>query len=276
VAIDAERRLDHVEQLLGDVAGIHRAADALHEDGELIATEPRHDVAGAHLGGEPLRHLLQQLVAGLVAQRVVDHLELVDVEEEQRHAAALAPGAGGGALELVLEVLAVAELGERVELRELAELQRRALAFHGIADGAQERAALVLPLDEIVLHPLVEDVHGQRLVRLAGERHHGNAAVRGLDGVHALHAAGIAQLQAEQHGIEAARGQRPACIVQGPCMHQFHIVGPVQQGAEEAGVLRIVFDQQQFHGSIRPGHRRAGASRVPSVRRSVEWFGRTG
>ena len=59
---------------------------------------------------EPLRDFLQELVAGVVAERVVDHLELVDVEEEQRHLAAVAARAGGGALELVVEVLAVADL----------------------------------------------------------------------------------------------------------------------------------------------------------------------
>jgi hypothetical protein len=38
-----------------------------------------------------LRHFLQELVAGVVAERVVDDLELVDVEEEEGDLAALAP-----------------------------------------------------------------------------------------------------------------------------------------------------------------------------------------
>ena len=34
---------------------------------------------------EPDRHLLEQLVAGLVAQGVVDPAEVVEVDEERRH-----------------------------------------------------------------------------------------------------------------------------------------------------------------------------------------------
>jgi hypothetical protein len=62
------------------------------QDRELVAAEPRHHVAAAHPGAEPPGDFLQELVAGMVAERVVDHLELVDVEnastpvvpEEQR------------------------------------------------------------------------------------------------------------------------------------------------------------------------------------------------
>jgi hypothetical protein len=64
----------------GDLV-VHTARD----DDELVATEPGHDVLGLadHLG-EALRDDDEQLVAGMVTQRVVDVLEAVEVEEDHR------------------------------------------------------------------------------------------------------------------------------------------------------------------------------------------------
>ena len=45
---------------------------------------------GAHRGAQPLGDRDEQLVAGAVAERVVDLLEAVEVEEEHGHAAASA------------------------------------------------------------------------------------------------------------------------------------------------------------------------------------------
>ena len=54
----------------------------LGEDRELIATKACDEVAVADRVGEPFRHGLQQPVAGGVTQRVVDDLEVVEVDEE--------------------------------------------------------------------------------------------------------------------------------------------------------------------------------------------------
>jgi len=52
-----------------------------HDD-EFVATQPRDRIALAHRADQPLRNRLQQLVAGVVAQRVVDAFEMIKVEEE--------------------------------------------------------------------------------------------------------------------------------------------------------------------------------------------------
>ena len=49
---------------------------------ELVAAETRRRVAFSRTSAEPRRHLLQQLVAGLVPQRVVDDLEAIEIEEQ--------------------------------------------------------------------------------------------------------------------------------------------------------------------------------------------------
>ena len=65
-------------------------------------------------GGEPGRDLAQQLVAGGVAERVVDHLEVVQVDVEHRHRAPAAARAGQRERQVLLELRAVGQAGERV------------------------------------------------------------------------------------------------------------------------------------------------------------------
>ena len=78
-------------------------AEARHDDRELVAAQTRH-VGGERglgrpdlvlpvpaAGAEAERHLLKELVAGLVAQRVVDPAEMVEVDEEGRDELAVPP-----------------------------------------------------------------------------------------------------------------------------------------------------------------------------------------
>ena len=65
----------------------HRVVDGVDEvehDGELVAAQARHHVRVAHAAADAARGFLQQLVADQVADRVVDHLEAVEVEEQHR------------------------------------------------------------------------------------------------------------------------------------------------------------------------------------------------
>ena len=59
-----------------------RAAD----DGELVAGETGDDVTGFQHLGQPTADLDEQVVAGMVAQRVVDLLEPVEVEHDDERA----------------------------------------------------------------------------------------------------------------------------------------------------------------------------------------------
>ena len=74
---------------LVDQSARHRARAAEHrlvlgEDRELVAAEPGDEVALTDQAADPLRHRDEELVAGGVAERVVDDLEVVEVEEEDR------------------------------------------------------------------------------------------------------------------------------------------------------------------------------------------------
>ena len=97
-----------------DLVGLdHRLADALrerrsvggllhlrHDDGELVATHARDHVELARAAAQTLADELEQLVADMVAERVVDALEMVEIEAKHGQAFAALD-----ALDLVVELL---------------------------------------------------------------------------------------------------------------------------------------------------------------------------
>ena len=103
---------ERVQQPLGDLLAVV-VVDVLEQHRELVAAEPRGEVAGAHRGGDPVGDRHQHRVAGRVAVLVVDRLEVVEVEEQHRRLAALAPQR---LAEAAQELRPVAEPGERVRV----------------------------------------------------------------------------------------------------------------------------------------------------------------
>ena len=88
---------DRLDDALGDHRHGVRVGHVAQDHRELVACQPRHGVAFLHAGAQPLRHDHQQLVAGGVADAVVDLLEVVEVDVEQR-ASRLRLGAVGDLL----------------------------------------------------------------------------------------------------------------------------------------------------------------------------------
>ena len=68
------------------------------------------------------RHLAQDLVAGLVAEVVVDARELIDVGDQQRHRLAVAHRARDLLAQPLLERAVRVEAGQRVAQRQRVEL----------------------------------------------------------------------------------------------------------------------------------------------------------
>ena len=74
-----EHRLDHAS----DGQGTHRIA-AGQQDRELVATQPSHGVGFAQRFAQALATDLQHLVARVMAERIVDELEAVQVHQQHR------------------------------------------------------------------------------------------------------------------------------------------------------------------------------------------------
>jgi hypothetical protein len=109
------------------------------QDGELVAAQPCHRVARAHAAAEPVRELLQEAVADMVAQRVVDLLEAVEVEEEEGQG----PAEAQGVLEPLAQQAAVGEPGQRVVQGLVAQPLLLRLALGDVADDGDELQTLL-------------------------------------------------------------------------------------------------------------------------------------
>ena len=112
-------------QVLGDRER-PRLAGARKNERELLAPEPRRHVTGTARGPQDVGEAPQHVVARVVAERVVDALEVVEVEHQQRQLACRAERVEVG-VDALLEAAAVAQPGERVvggEVTQAVELAR--------------------------------------------------------------------------------------------------------------------------------------------------------
>ncbi len=84
------------------------------EERELVAADAERGIGAADRHGDELAHLGEELVADGVALRVVDPLELVDVDEHERELRAVATRALDHPCDGLLEGAVVAEAGQAV------------------------------------------------------------------------------------------------------------------------------------------------------------------
>ena len=78
-ALEHERLAQVHEQVLGDAGRVRWAVDVREQDAELVAAEAGDRVGVAQRALQPARDLLEQQVAHVVAERVVDLLEVVEI-----------------------------------------------------------------------------------------------------------------------------------------------------------------------------------------------------
>ena len=127
---------------LGDADRHLGLGEVVADDAELVAAEARDRVARAQHLGEPPGQQAQQLVAGAVAERVVDELEAVEVEEQHGDRRPAARAVVERQREAVHEQRAVRQAGQRVVQRLAAHLLLGAAALDGVGQhvrgGLQE------------------------------------------------------------------------------------------------------------------------------------------
>ncbi len=114
----------------------HVGGDILEEDREFVAAQPRDAVAGPDRAVQALTDDLEQRVAGGMPEAVVDGLELVEIEEEDRGIDA-GPGASGERMrQPVSEQRPVGKSGQWILERQTAELLLEGLAVGDIDEEA--------------------------------------------------------------------------------------------------------------------------------------------
>ncbi len=93
-----------------------------HDHRELVTTDPAGDVGRANRLAKPVGGLREDTIAREVADLVVDRLEVVEVEDDQRQLSLVAMGPRHLAAERLLEEALVEQAGERIRLGELPRL----------------------------------------------------------------------------------------------------------------------------------------------------------
>ena len=150
MVVDLVRRGDHLDETAGERSGRSLLGAADLDHGELVAAEPRHGVVLADGGLQPAADFLQQRIANGMAERVVDVLEMIEVEAEHRELVVRTRPAQP-LFELLVEQHAVRQIGQRVMARHVRDLRLRLQPFGDVLEGGDPAAAL---------HRLVDDTDG--------------------------------------------------------------------------------------------------------------------
>ncbi len=95
---------------------------------------------------EPAGHFLQQGVTDRMAERVVDFLEMIEIEAKHRELVA-ALGKAQGLLELLPEQRPVRQIGQRVVARHMRNLLLSLLPFGDVLECRNPTAALPWLID---------------------------------------------------------------------------------------------------------------------------------
>ena len=192
--VEWERLLEGVLELPGHRNRALGRGDAGQQHCELVAAEPSDGVDLPQRGLEPLPDLEQELVAVVVAEGVVDLLEPVQVDEQQRRRAQLPVGLADGLAGAVVQQRPVGQAGESVreglvlDAALVTKQQQPAAGQQPESDGEDDRhgehegpAELALGGDACLdLFLLVLGALVQLLSQLDVERLH----LANLDGLH--------------------------------------------------------------------------------------------
>ncbi len=138
VAAHRKRRHADFDQARCDFGGA-RDLDAGQGHDELVAAETGQGVDLAHHRRQALRHRAQQFVAGAVPERVVDPLEMIEVDEDQRHLRPVALGRRQQLRAAIAQQATVRQTGQRVEVGEFANPHFRFLLRRDVEHGAYRR-----------------------------------------------------------------------------------------------------------------------------------------
>ena len=182
VALDPERELETRDDPLGHGQGVVDGRSGGGQERELVATETRHQVARPELLADPFGDGHEELVARGVTQRVVDDLEVVEVEEGHDRGRRPVDRGDPAPLDLLDEGGPVGQSGQRVVERLVAELllEPRQLVERllelavlegdrGLVGDRLEQAQVV-GLEAVTLTESVDDRQGADDAALADER----------------------------------------------------------------------------------------------------------
>ena len=138
-AFDDEGPAQRLDDAFGEVGRAAQVLDLGLHDGELVAAKARHRVGFTDRGVQAPGDALEQLVADVVAQRVVDVLEVIEVEQVQAHDVLVTSGMRRALAQAVEEQRAVGQVGQAVVLSEVLDALLGLLARRDVGRDAADR-----------------------------------------------------------------------------------------------------------------------------------------
>nr|WP_056395588.1 hypothetical protein [Massilia sp. Root418] len=132
-AAHLERRTQRRRHLVGQCARLGAPGHGRRHDGKFVAADAPHRAAAVDHRAQHAGHLAQQVVAGGVARRVVDGLEVVQVDQQQCQLAAVGAPLGDGLLQ---QAVAGAPVRQRRHLVGVGQVIEFALGRHHARAGA--------------------------------------------------------------------------------------------------------------------------------------------
>ncbi len=161
MAVDIEGLVEKANDAPGEGRGLVGAPHRRLHDDEFVPAEAGDEVGVAHDRAQAIGHRAEQLVALRMAKRVVHLLELVEVDEQDGAALALLMRLHEHAHDLLAEIGAVRQLGERVVTREVPDRGFRRAPLGHILDEDDRTAAF---------HRLESEGQGAAVLGGRGER----------------------------------------------------------------------------------------------------------
>ncbi|KAG1318673.1 hypothetical protein G6F63_015108 [Rhizopus arrhizus] len=109
------------------------------EHGELIGAKPADPVAIAHGRHQVIGETAQHLIAGCMAEAVVDQLEMIQVYVAQRMRAAVAAHLQQRAFQQAFDLAAVDQAGQRLVAGVVLDLTRQRMVLADVLDDREHR-----------------------------------------------------------------------------------------------------------------------------------------
>ena len=120
--VDIERAFHDLQHLLRKPGGLARVLTAVDQHGELITAQPGHGKAFAEHPEQTLGHRLEQQVTDVVAQAVIDDLEVIEVDHQQSTAGLVALRRSQRLLGAVGEQQTVGQVSQGIMVNQTCEL----------------------------------------------------------------------------------------------------------------------------------------------------------
>lgn len=140
--------------LFGAMLNVSYGAEFRHHNDELVPTQPRYCVRFANRGEQALPYGCEKNIAVDVAERIVDLLEPVDVNEEDRSLLVEILCSKDRLVETLVEQGAIGEAGQVIVKREIVDVIRAAAVLGDIAAGNGDSVA---QSDDLDIQPGVLD-----------------------------------------------------------------------------------------------------------------------